>query len=74
MVREERTELKKTLGVKDIIALAFGAIIGGGWVMMADSWIATAGAIGITVAFVVAALVCIFIGLTYAELTPAMPV
>lgn len=70
---DERSSLKKVLGVKDIIALAFGAIVGGGWVLMADKWIAQAGAIGVTLAFVIAAVVCIFIGLTYAELTPAMP-
>lgn len=72
-MNEERQSLKKVLGVKDIIALAFGTIVGGGWVLLADSWIAQAGAIGVTLAFLIAAGVCVFIGLTYAELTPAMP-
>lgn len=70
---EDRQSLKKVLGIKEVVALAFGTIVGGGWVLMADGWIAQAGAVGVTIAFVVAAVVCIFIGMTYAELTPAMP-
>lgn len=69
----DRQSLKQVLGVKDLIALAFGTIVGGGWVLLADQWIAQAGAVGATLAFATAAIVCIFIGLTYAELTPAMP-
>ena len=37
------SELKKSLGVFDIIALAFGAMVGWGWVVLAGSWIISAG-------------------------------
>lgn len=70
---ENRQSLDKVLGTKDVIALAFGTIVGGGWVLLADGWIAQAGAIGVALAFAVAAGVCVFIGMTYAELTPALP-
>ncbi len=45
------SELKKTLGVFDIIALAFGAMVGWGWVVLAGSWIISAGIWGANNAF-----------------------
>lgn len=30
--------MKKSLGVVDIIALAFGAMVGWGWVVLAGGW------------------------------------
>lgn len=69
----ERQELKRALGMKDVLALAFGTMIGWGWIMLAGKWVELAGVAGAILAFVIGAVLCIFVGLTYAELTPALP-
>ncbi|MCC8165244.1 MAG: APC family permease [Planctomycetes bacterium] len=69
----ERWELKRALGMKNVLALAFGTMIGWGWIMLAGKWVELAGVAGAILAFVIGAVLCIFVGLTYAELTPALP-
>lgn len=69
----ERHQLRKVMGRIDVLALAFGTMIGWGWVMLAGYWVKEAGVIGAMIAFVIGAIMCIFVGLTYAELTPALP-
>jgi amino acid transporter len=69
----ERQELQKTLGMKDVLALAFGTMIGWGWIMLAGSWVGNAGTLGAIGAFVLGGIMSIFVGLTYAELTPMLP-
>ncbi len=68
------SELKKTLGVFDIIALAFGAMVGWGWVVLAGGWIISAGIWGAISAFLIGGLVVVLIGVTYAELAASMPI
>lgn len=70
---EERAELKRALNMRDVLALAFGTMIGWGWIMLAGRWVANAGVVGAVLAFAIGAVLCIFVGLTYAELTPALP-
>ncbi len=67
------TGLKKAFSTKDVLALAFGTMIGWGWIMLSGSWATSAGMLGAILAYCVGAVFCIFIGLTYAELTPAIP-
>ncbi|MDR2355030.1 MAG: APC family permease [Clostridiales Family XIII bacterium] len=69
----ERQSLKRTMKSFDVVALAFGTIIGWGWVILLGGWVSNAGVVGAVVAFVIGAVLCIFVGLTYAELTPALP-
>ena len=69
----ERASLAKTLGRGDVWALAFGSIVGWGWVMLAGSWVTLAGTVGAIIAFIVAIVFCSIIGMAYAELTPAIP-
>lgn len=64
---------QRVLGSKDVLALAFGAMIGWGWVVLAGGWVISAGAVGAMLAFAVGGFVVILIGLTYAELASAMP-
>ncbi|MDR1136323.1 MAG: APC family permease [Clostridiales Family XIII bacterium] len=73
MANTERQELKRAMSNKDVLALAFGTMIGWGWIMLAGEWVALAGILGAILAFAVGAVLCIFVGLTYAELTPALP-
>ena len=70
---QEDQQLLKLLGNKDVLALAFGAMIGWGWVVTTGIWINEAGSLGAILAFVIGGLMVIFVGLTYAELAAAMP-
>ncbi|MDR2132902.1 MAG: amino acid permease, partial [Clostridiales Family XIII bacterium] len=70
----ERQSLNRTMNSLDVLAFGFGTMIGWGWVMLAGGWVANGGTVGAMVAFVGGAILCIFVGLTYAELTPALPI
>ncbi|MYL43477.1 APC family permease [Virgibacillus salexigens] len=69
----ESDKLLKILGNKDVLALAFGAMIGWGWVVTSGLWITEAGSIGAILAFVIGGLLVVFVGLTYSELASALP-
>jgi APA family basic amino acid/polyamine antiporter len=56
-----------------LLALAFGAMVGWSWVALSGTWIAGAGSIGAILAFLVGGSALVFVGLTYAELASAMP-
>jgi len=72
-VNDQDQGLVKVLGNKDVLALAFGAMIGWGWVVTTGIWITEAGSLGAILAFIVGGILVIFVGLTYAELAAAMP-
>ena len=57
----------------DTLVVAFGAMIGWGWVVSSGRWIQSAGTIGTVIGFVIGGIMIFFVGMTYAELTPAMP-
>lgn len=69
----DHPKLSRVLLGKDILALAFGAMIGWGWIVMTGTWIQSAGSLGAITAFVVGGIAIILVGLTYAELAAAMP-
>jgi amino acid transporter len=64
---------KRVLDSKEVLALAFGAMIGWGWVVLAGGWVQSAGSLGAILAFAIGGVAVILIGLTYAELASAMP-
>lgn len=66
-------KLNRVLSQFDILALSFGAMIGWGWVVLTGSWIQSAGTAGALIAFVIGGIMVTMVGLTYAELTSAMP-
>lgn len=63
----------KVLGRTDVLALAFGAMIGFGWIVLTGDFVDAAGSGGAALAFVIGGVVMAFVGLTYAELVSAMP-
>ena len=65
--------LIRQLGRRDVIALAFGAMIGWSWVVLSGAWIDGAGTLGAAFAFAIGGGVMVLIGLTYAELASALP-
>ncbi|KID12092.1 hypothetical protein P279_30420, partial [Rhodobacteraceae bacterium PD-2] len=67
------SELTRVLARTDVLALAFGAMIGWGWIVMTGNWIVSAGSVGAMSAFLLGGLVIVLVGLTYAELASAMP-
>lgn len=68
-----KSKFEKVLGMKDILVIAFGAMIGWAWVVSSGDWITTAGTWGSMIAFLIGGVMVLFVGLTYAELTSAMP-
>ncbi|WP_052659302.1 APC family permease [Bacillus alveayuensis] len=72
-MKKNHEKFDKVLSQFDILALAFGAMIGWGWVVLSGSWVSTAGTLGAIVAFMLGGIAVVFIGLVYSELTTAMP-
>lgn len=69
----EDKKFKKVLNIWDVLVVAFGAMIGWGWVVSSGGWIQSGGVIGTIFGFILGGLLIFFVGLTYAELTSAMP-
>lgn len=69
----ENNRFKKVMSATDILVVAFGAMIGWGWVVSSGRWIQNAGVIGTIIGFIIGGIMIFFVGMTYAELTPAMP-
>jgi amino acid transporter len=66
-------KFERVLDKREVIALAFGAMIGWGWVVLAGGWVISAGSLGAMLAFAIGGFAVVLIGLTYAELASAMP-
>ncbi len=72
-MKSERYRLKRALGRVEVFALAFGTMVGWGWIRLPGNWISDAGVLGAVIAFSIGGLMCILVGLTYAELTTLFP-
>ena len=70
---EPKGRFVRVLGRLDILTLSFGAMIGWGWVILSDDWILDGGSLGAMLAFGLGGVVVLLVGLTYSELTSAMP-
>ena len=70
---QEDANMQKVLTRFDVLFLAFGAMIGWGWVVLSGTWVIEAGTVGAMIAFVIGGVLVVFVGLTYAELASAMP-
>jgi APA family basic amino acid/polyamine antiporter len=73
MARAEAEQFEKVLNARQVVALAFGAMVGWSWVLVAGSWVSTAGSLGTLIAFVIGGVAISLVGLTYSELASAMP-
>ena len=69
----ERT-LKRTLGGWSLVALGIGGIIGAGIFVRTAAAIAERAGPSVTLAFIVAAVGCLFAGLCYAEFASMIPI
>lgn len=70
---EKNNRFKKVMTSTDILVVAFGAMIGWGWVVSSGRWIQNAGVLGTVIGFLIGGVMIYFVGMTYAELTPAIP-
>ena len=70
---QKKSEFDKVFSAWDILVIAFGAMIGWGWVVSSGGWIQKGGVIGAALGFAIGGIMIFFVGLTYAELTAAMP-
>ncbi len=70
----KRPELKRAISKAGFFCLAFGAMIGVGWVTAMGPWLRTAGPLGAAIAFAIGGLLMLFIGFCYAEVTAMLPV
>lgn len=67
------SKLKRELNTLDVLVVAFGAMIGWGWVVASGSWIQSGGVVGTILGFIIGGLMIYFVGLVYSELTTAFP-
>jgi amino acid transporter len=72
-MEKKKSDFNKVFSAWDILVIAFGAMIGWGWVVSSGGWIESGGVIGAMLGFLLGGVMIFFIGLTYAELTAAMP-
>jgi amino acid transporter len=73
MTQKNNRDFNRVLTRIDVLVLAFGAMIGWGWVVLSNEWILSAGSLGAMIAFLLGGSLVIFVGLTYAELTTVFP-
>lgn len=72
-MEKKKSEFDKVFSMWDILVIAFGAMIGWGWVVSSGDWIQAGGVLGAAIGFGLGGIMIFFVGLTYAELTSAMP-
>src|SRR3954471_16937075 len=70
---DEEGHLKRAVGALDLTALGIGAVIGTGIFVVIGEGIGLAGP-AVILAFLLAALACVFSALSYAELASSIPV
>jgi amino acid transporter len=71
---EVTPSLKKEIKLRQLFSLAFGTIIGVGWVTVLGDWLGQAGSLGAIVGFIGGGFIMTLIGLTYAEMAAVHPV
>lgn len=67
-------KFSKTMNAIDLISLGVGAVIGTGIFILPSTVAATSAGPGVSLSFVVAAIVCALAGMCYAEFASAIPV
>src|SRR5262249_15297554 len=65
--------LRRALGTREYFTLAFGTMVGVGWMVVIDDWLARGGAIGTMGGFLIGGLALIPIGYVYGRLTERLP-
>jgi amino acid transporter len=72
LVNESR-QLRKAVGAVGFFSLAFGCIVGSGWVIVLGDWLGRGGPGGAIVGFLAGGAALVLVGFCYAELAARMP-
>ena len=67
------TSLARKLGTMDYFTLAFGTMVGVGWLVVMDDWLQRGGPLGAMLAFTIGSLAVAPIGYIYGRLVMAIP-
>lgn len=65
--------VRRPLGAWQLYAFAFGATVGGSWIVLVGAWLQLAGPAGATIAFIIGGLEALVVGFCYAELGSLFP-
>jgi APA family basic amino acid/polyamine antiporter len=66
-------QLARKLGLRDYFALAFGTMIGVGWLVLMDDWLGRGGPFGAMLAFGIGGLLLLPVGYVYGEWVKRLP-
>jgi amino acid transporter len=67
------SSLRRALGVVDYFTLAFGSMIGVGWVVLMHDWLGRGGPAGAMLGFLLGGLLLVPVGVVYGQLTAGLP-
>ena len=70
---EATKQLARKLGLRDYFALAFGTMIGVGWLVLMDDWLGRGGPLGVMLAFGLGGVVLLPVGWVYGEWVKRLP-
>src|SRR3989442_9270989 len=65
--------LRRVMRARDYFTLAFGSIVGVGWMILLDDWLARGGPAGAMLAFLVGGIALIPVVCIYGSLAERMP-
>lgn len=65
--------LRRELRSKEYFTLAFGTMVGVGWMVVIDDWLTRGGAVGAMLGFLIGGVALVPIGYVYGRLTERMP-
>lgn len=69
-----RSHLSKTVSARQFFTLAYGTVVGVGWVIYPGIWLATSGPLGAILGFAGGTLIMLVIALCYTEMASMFPV
>lgn len=72
-IENKNPTLRHALHAKEYFTLAFGSMVGVGWMVVIDDWLARGGAVGAMLGFLIGGLALVPIGYVYGRLTERMP-
>jgi APA family basic amino acid/polyamine antiporter len=72
-MRQPVAQLAHKLGLRDYCALAFGTMIGVGWLVLMDDWLGRGGPFGAMLAFAIGGVVLLPVGWVYGEWVKRLP-
>src|SRR5215475_11738599 len=66
-------QLARKLGLRDYFVLAFGTMIGVGWLVLMDDWLGRGGPLGVMLAFGLGGLLLLPVGWVYGQWVKRLP-